>query len=345
MTVEINLFQCRDGDIVAEDIKNANGVKLVASGTTLNEYTLQKLRQFDIDNIKVIYPPEYARSIQYQREIFEQNYKENIKTIKNILKDLSVGKELDKEKILFASDEIYKSSFVNSHLLIQFLNEIKETDEYTYQHSINVAFYAMLIAQWGKLSEKEVKQCIQAGLLHDVGKSKIPNNVLNKPAKLTKSEFEIIKKHPVYGYHILNENRFDDIDIKRAVLFHHERIDGTGYPFGITADKIGTLAQIVAVADVYDAMTSNRVYKKKVTPFVAFEMFMTEGYSHFDPYIINQFISHMAAYLTGARVSLSNGERGKIVYIPPDNVLFPVICSNGVYISTKDSKIKIMEMI
>lgn len=346
MTIDIDIFECRGGDILACDIVNKDGVKLVSRGTTLNDYIIEKLKQFEINNVKVIYPPEYIKKNRYNYEKFEYGYKKSIQLVKDIVNDLSTGKTLNIDKVTSATELIYEHIHQNDIcMLLNFLDRIKVTDEYTYLHSINVAFYCMLLAKWVDLSEYEIKKAVQAGLLHDIGKSRIPTSILNKPAKLTNEEFEIIKKHPVYGYDILSESEFNDLDIKRAVLLHHERINSSGYPFGISGEKIGLLARIVSIADVYDAMTSNRVYKKKVTPFTTFEMFITEGYSGFDAYLTTEFINHMATYLIGSSVKLDNGENGKIVYIPPNNLLCPIVYSNGEYIDMEKSNIRIIEMI
>lgn len=346
MTIDIDIFECRSGDILACDIINRNGVKLVSSGTTLNNYIIEKLKQFEIKNIKVIYPPEYIKKNQYSYAKFEYSYKKSIQLVKEIITELATGDTLNVDKVTTASELVYDHIKTNDvSMLLNFLDKIKVTDEYTYLHSINVSFYCMLLAKWINLSEYEIKKAIQAGLLHDIGKSRIPAKILNKPAKLNKEEFEVIKKHPIYGYDILCESDFADMDIKRAVLLHHERINSTGYPFGVSGDKITLLARIVSISDVYDAMTSNRVYKKKVTPFTTFEMFITEGYSGFDAFLTTEFINHMATYLIGSSIKLDNGEEGKIVYIPPNNILYPIVYSNGEYIDMKKSNIKIAEMI
>jgi HD-GYP domain-containing protein (c-di-GMP phosphodiesterase class II) len=161
---------------------------------------------------------------------------------------------------------------------------------------------------------------------------------------LSDKEFDIIKRHPETGYQIL-KSVDEYISIAKYVLHHHERWDGTGYPAGLKGTEIPLQSRIIAVADAYEAMTSNRVYKKKATPFAAFEMFMTEGYTNFDTYITNKFISNMSTYLIGSEVLLSNGERGKIVYVPPESMLKPIIYSNGRYFSEDDDGINIEAMI
>jgi HD-GYP domain-containing protein (c-di-GMP phosphodiesterase class II) len=220
----------------------------------------------------------------------------------------------------------------DTHNIVKVLNEEKEFDEYTYTHSINVGIYSMLIGRWMKLGQDEIHNLMIAGLLHDVGKTKIPYNVLNKTGKLTDKEFELLKNHPEFGYDILLEQRALSEDICQAVLLHHERIDGSGYPYHIRGDEIGLYAKIVAIADVYDAITTNRVYKSKRTPFEAFKIFMTEEVKNLDPLIVHTFITNISTHYVGMKVLLNTGEVGKIVYIPPQSVSNPIVDLNHDYI-------------
>jgi putative nucleotidyltransferase with HDIG domain len=205
------------------------------------------------------------------------------------------------------------------------MSGVRSADEYTFIHSVNVAFYSMMLAKWLNLSAAEINDAILAGLLHDVGKMRIPGEILNKTAKLTADEFERMKKHTLYGYELVNNIKGLSEDIKNAVLLHHERMDGSGYPFGYQSNKLNRYTRIVAIADVFDAMTAERVYKRQSTPFEAFGMFQTEGTRIFDIGMLNTFMSRMPSYLTGIKVLLSNGEAGDIVFVPLQSVTNPII--------------------
>lgn len=144
-------------------------------------------------------------------------------------------------------------------------------DENLQRHSLNVAFTNGVIGQWLKLPEPVIKKLVCAGLVHDIGKTKIPEEILNAPRRLTEEEFEIIKAHPVYSYELLWDNV--DEDIRLAARHHHERLDGKGYPDQIAGDEISLLARITAISDVYDAMISQRSYKESMIPFDVLEKF------------------------------------------------------------------------
>ncbi|HEX3027276.1 MAG TPA: HD-GYP domain-containing protein [Clostridia bacterium] len=322
--VIIPIDECSEGDVLAADVLNNSGVKLVTSQTVLNIFIINKLADFGVDRISVFNPPLITKTREYSYKKFIGNYKESVLLVKDMIHELSAGKRIDYNNIVSVSDIIYSHVEENANI-INCLKQMRGSDEYTYSHSVNTSFYSMLISKWLGFSEDDIMKALQAGFLHDIGKSKIPLEILNKTGPLTGKEFSIIKKHPIYGYYILHENKHIDFDIKRAVLLHHERENRSGYPFRLSTDSIGSFARIVSVADVYDAITSDRVYKKKSTPFKAFEMFLTEGVRQFDSTVINAFISNLSTYLIGSEVLLSTGETGKIAYIPPTNVTAPII--------------------
>ncbi len=265
-------------------------------------------------------------------------YEEATTRIKKVLEDLVAGKPFHVEGVTDATNLIYEKMDDNE-LIVKFLHEVHRTDEYTYRHCVETAFYAMLIAKWLQMDEPEIKKAIQAGLLHDIGKTKIPSEILNKEGIITKNEYEVIKQHPMIGYEMLS--RFGqeiDSEVKNAVLHHHERNDRSGYPQRASREEINIYAKIIAVTDVFNAMTTDRVYKKRVSPFDAFEMYQTIGLSLFDFEVMNVFIKNIAPYFIGTKVSLSNGEFGEIVYIPPHDVTHPVVKIKSGYIDLSNKK-------
>ena len=181
-------------------------------------------------------------------------------------------------------------------IILTALDRIKKMDEYTFTHSVNTAFYAMFIAMWMELEEQDIINATQAGFLHDIGKIYIPDDILNKRGPLTNEEYEIIQRHPLYGYSLLNELSEFNLEVKRAVLFHHERIDASGYPLSATEDYVGLLPKIIAVADVYDAMTTNRVYKKGKTALEAIEFLSNQGRQELDNQVLFYFLNNIPVY-------------------------------------------------
>ena len=172
--------------------------------------------------------------------------------------------------------------FETSYELFDALQVLKQTDVSTMAHSMNVSIIARLIGVWAGLDTEKLDEISMAGLLHDIGKFKIPDEILLKPGKLTKEEFEVIKKHTVYGYEILNNFKILE-STKRAALLHHEKFDGSGYPFGYKSDKIDDISAIITISDVYDAMTSKRCYRDGMCPFDVIADFEYDGISKYHP--------------------------------------------------------------
>lgn len=339
----ISLLNCKPGDVLANDVVNDLGAAFILKNTTITQYIKEKLSEIGINEIWVYQRQEKSQtSPDSVLEDLKVQYSENVSLIKEVLTDLSAGKGFNKVEMSKIVSSI-STTAKNTRSIIGCLNDMRYFDDYTYRHSVNVAFYSMLIAVWMGMAEDEVKQVIQAGLLHDVGKMRVPNEVLNKKGPLTREEFEVIKKHPLYGYYMLEKITDMGQDVKESVLMHHERIDGSGYPSGRSGDSLSRSAKIVSVADVFDAITSDRIYKKRATPFEAFEIFKTTGLGSLDSDIINLFINNIAPYYTGLKVLLNSQNVGEIVYIPPHDVTSPVVMTNGDYLDlsrTKEIKIE-----
>lgn len=335
------IFDCYPGEILAEDIFNDRDVLLVVKNTVINEFIKGKLVEHGIRKVQVYDQEEVYRP---ESEVRENDYNYLVTTAKYILHKLSTDTlEYDEIETVTASILKYIKEPFN---VTQYLNQVRDNNEYTYQHSINVAFYAMLTAKWLKLSGEKTKNVIQAALLHDVGKIKTPSEILNKSGSLTKEEYEIIKKHPEDGYEMLKDQPNIHKCIPEAILQHHERYDGSGYPYQLKGDQISLFAKIISICDVYDAMTQNRVYKEKVSPFDSFKMFLSMGLSCFDIHILNVFITNISSYYIGTWARLNNGIEGQIVYVPPQNILYPVVRVGSEYLDLyKNTDLKIVEII
>lgn len=343
--IYIPTSSCKSGDVIAFDVITNHGATLIIKNTTLNNYIIKKLIKFKIEGLWIYETKITGKLGEYDSmERLEVNYKGSIAALKKSLINMLKGEEVNLDIINSVSKTIYAEVQEDINI-IKCLNSIKDADEYTYSHSINVAFYSMLICKWLGLSETEILRVIEAALLHDIGKIKIESTVLNKKGKLTPDEFETIKKHTVYGYEILKSLKNISKDERLAVLMHHEKEDGSGYPFGAKGDKINRFAKIISIADVYDAITSDRVYKKRNTPFEAFQFFQISGIRYFDLIIMKEFLSHISALYIGFKVRLSSGDIGQIVYIPPFNITEPIVQVNSNYIDlSKNSDIKILSI-
>jgi putative nucleotidyltransferase with HDIG domain len=209
------------------------------------------------------------------------------------------------------TDDLLKAIEDNDAVAVD-IGALQVSDEYTFKHSVDVATMAMIVARKYGLNDNQVYQIGIAGLLHDIGKSKIPNEILNKAGKLTDDEFTIIKMHSTYGYHILEPKKDISQEVKLGVLQHHEKMNGKGYPMQVTGEKIHLFSRIISVADIYDALVTERPYKKPFSPRAAVEMIMSMT-EELDIKVMKCFMESVILYPVGSDVMLSTGEMARVV--------------------------------
>ncbi len=345
MKRKIHISECTCEHVVAEDIFNDYDKFLLPRGTAINRYLIQRLAELGIEYI-------WVTKIKRDDSIMEKNFyvfKEKFETIaenmERFVTGLVRGQRLDFELVQRMTKDILYSQH-EPRDIIKWLLRIKSIDIQTYQHSINVSFYSMLLAGWLNLARKDILIATQAGLLHDLGKAKVPNDLLNKKGKLTEEEMEEVKRHTIYGYDLVKDNSNIRDSIKDVMLKHHEREDGSGYPLGLRGEQLDMYTKIVAVADVYDAMVSDRPYKKALTPFDAFEEFIVLCRGRLDTYVIDTLVYNLSRYYTGGGVMLSNGKAGNIVYVPPHCVWKPIIDTGAEFLDlSREEDIYIANMV
>jgi putative nucleotidyltransferase with HDIG domain len=205
------------------------------------------------------------------------------------------------------------------------LFKLRGFDEYTYTHCINVSILGVLLGKHLGMDKPTLLRLGLAGMYHDVGKAKIPESILNKPGKLSESEFNVMKSHPLDGFRIMSAQQGMDADILRAVVEHHERHDGSGYPRGLKGEAIGLFSRVISVVDVYDALTSRRVYKEPLAPSKALGMMYQWRDRDFPPHTIENFIRCVGVFPLGSFVRLSNGEYGIVASSNPQNATRPEV--------------------
>ncbi|RFU65478.1 HD-GYP domain-containing protein [Peribacillus glennii] len=216
--------------------------------------------------------------------------------------------------------------------------EIQLKDEYTYNHNISVGIIATLTGKWMGLQGAELQRLTLAATLHDVGKMKISDDILHKPGKFTAGEFEEMKKHTIYGYELLKQVPGEPVSIALTALQHHERENGEGYPFGLKGHDMHLFSKIVAVADVFHAMSSDRVYHDAIPFYQVISQMNKDVFGKFDPNVLLVFMNRMMGALVGKKVLLTNSEYGEIILINPYQPLQSLIKTERGIIDLKVEK-------
>ena len=366
MTLSVDKLKA--GMVVAEPIVTKRGQTISKAGEKLTNQLIAKLTFYKIESVtvedmepepapepevKVEAPKPKKKESQVSDQItysqrlkaspkfqkFQTDYALNIEYLKENFDAIIAGGGAEcSDMMLENCESLFKSK--TSLELLDMLANMKNLEDPTYSHSLNVALIARSLGKWLKFSREDLNVLTLAGLLHDIGKTQIPEEILNKPGKLTDEEYEIMKTHPLAGKKILNNKKFDS-RILAATLQHHERSDGSGYPRGLMEDEIDDFASIIAIADVYDAMTSARAHREPLCSFQVIHEFENEGLNKYHARFVLTFLEHIATSHNNSRIMLNNAKTGRVVYINKSDLSRPVIqMDNGDIINLADSAYK-----
>ena len=347
------------GMILASDVYNYQDQLILPAGITLTEKAIKKLSFYSIFFVRVEDPEMPDIPVQKTEESYSQRvrHSDEFKRYKEAFEhNVGLMKVLMTEFLEEEPTEEAVNAVVNNAIqmledkqadsnVFDMLHNMREYDDITYAHSLNVALICNVLAKWLGMTEKEQKLAFTCGILHDIGKLMVPEEVVQKQGKLTKEEYDQMKMHPIEGY---NHIRNLDIEehIKKTILMHHERYDGSGYPIGIKGDEIDKYARICAIADVYEATTSARKYRGASSPFQVVEIFEKEGLQKYDTHMIMTFLEKIVDNYMLNRVRLSNGEVGEIIYINKNNLSRPIIKCRDEFIDlSKRKDVEIQELI
>jgi|LSQX01.1.fsa_nt_gb HD-GYP domain-containing protein (c-di-GMP phosphodiesterase class II) len=313
----IPLWALRPGMKVARRVYDSKGFLLLNVGVTLEREYIQSLKRIGIRAIYVEDP--LIPDVDIEDVILEETRQKALKLVRDMMSTIKEASEQNPTKFInfnreFSKvlDDIISQLLVNRNLTVN-LADIRSTDDYTFAHSVNVAVLSLITAISMGLSKRDLINLGLGSFLHDLGKTLLPLSILNKAGSLTREEMLEMMKHPSNGYEMVRKQLFINGATAAIVQQHHERINGSGYPQGLTGDEIELYPKICAVADVYDALVSDRPYRPAYPPHKALELLEVEN-EGFDLTVLQHFYQHIAAYPIGTVVALNDGRVGVVVH-------------------------------
>lgn len=343
-------YQLVPGMAVAENIYNFNNQLVLSKGTILTDDIITRLEFYSIISIYVedeLHPisevsdpasydaseGSYSKRLQAspQFQEFKVKYECQVADFHNTLTNvIEKNIPLNTNELMTSISSLLTESSKHASLF-DMLHNMREYSDSTYSHCINVALICNAFSKWMNFSEQDAYTVTLCGLMHDIGKLAVPLNILNKPAKLTDEEYNVIKQHPINGYRVLLSHHLDT-PICTTALLHHEKCDGSGYPYGLLGHRLDRFTKMVTIADIYDAMTSARVYRGPLCPFKVVELIEEEGYQKYDPDYLLTFLSHIVNTYISYRVRLNNGQEGEVIYINKNKLGRPTLKCGNEYI-------------
>ncbi|MFX4261452.1 HD-GYP domain-containing protein [Pelotomaculum propionicicum] len=332
----ISTTRLKPGMKVERTVYGPRGEILVSSGSILTPPFINKLAEYEVPFVYINdgkqqgtfkrYKSPAARlpKIEGKDLIAKETRGAAIKQVKNILLETKEsGRLVIDPQSVYSTVNQFTGEIMSSRDLMFNLVDLRQQDDYTFAHSVNVCVLAMMTGITLGYDSKKLATLGVGALLHDLGKVKIPDEILNKPGRLTREEFSIIKMHTVYGYELIRDSK--SMDSLHAIMAyqHHESCDGSGYPAGIKTEKFHDFSQIISIVDKFDALTADRVYRKPFAPCEAYEMCAASGNYLFKDYIVRAFLNNIAAYPTGSIVELNSGYIGVVIDTPKGFSMFP----------------------
>lgn len=333
----------RTGFIIGEDIFVNTSYPILRKGTVVSPEHVDVLRVFGVKKVKIherpvvkkeevyaidnknsVNPDEILSGIPMSQADLQAKYIEAVQNYKKEFIGWRAGKRLDVAEVRSIVIPLLEI-FAEQKGVLTILNDMSDPKAYAYHHSIAVGILASAICSQMGYPKGQALQLGLAGVLADCGMAKIDTAITEKAAFLTKNEFNEVKKHTVYSYQMIKGTPLLRQEMKLAILQHHERLDGSGYPRGDKMEQVSVFSQVLAVADVFHAMTSERIHRSKESPFKVIEMIKEEEFGKFDVKVIQALLDLVVNLSVGTRVELTNGEIGEVVFVHRGAGLRPMI--------------------
>jgi len=326
----VRLDKAQTGAVVARAIHTLDGVFLLSAGTVLTPEHKEKLQNYGITEIYI--EDTISEGIEIPELIREEVMTEVKSQVKKMMTSPSIKVSVDVKKVGEIVERLIANILENDRIVAS-LCDVRSIDEYTFSHSVNVSVISIVTGIGVGMKEDTLRDLGIGALLRDLGKVMVDDTILRKPTNLTSIEYDEVKKHTYYGYEILQKSENISREACDIALSHHERLDGSGYPRRLKSSDIQIFARIAAIADVYDALTTDKVYRRKMMPHDVLDYMLSLGGKHFDKSLLDAFVRHIAYYPVGTAVILNSGEKGLVSeynpYFPNRPVVRVVIDESG----------------
>lgn len=321
MLKKIPVAQLKEGMTLGMPVTSPLGEKILESGTEVTHDVMAAIRRSRVHEVTISVSNEDLTQVKSKTKEMVMDGIE--KTVNRMVFTMQEDVEQMVNRLIHV---VMKSPKRKEYL--EMMEEIKEYSEMVFSHSINVALISYMLADWMNFPENEKEEILLAGIVHDIGKIKIPLEILDAKRKLTRGEFEKIKKHSILGSQILKSANFDE-EIRLTALNHHERYNGKGYPMGLSGGRITKYGRVIGIADSFEAMTAKRAYREPMSPFQVTEIMMANGGANYDPTYLNTFLYNILNRYVGKEVLLTNGKQAEISSINRTSLSKPTIKLDG----------------
>ncbi len=357
----ISIQQIKQGMITADDVLSPSGHLIIPKNTPLNNRLISRLKLYNVKSVCVIITDDVAEELtaaaEKDKPLNPEKTTAEFKNFNRTYQDMAYDLEKAFEQVINKPDEEFDAGSVvdpilalastvkNTMHLMNTLQLLREYDDTVYIHSLSVALIAHTIAVQQNMPEEKIRSLMLACAFHDIGKLQIPTEIITKPGKLTDEEYAIVKTHPRKSYDLLTRAHFPQ-DICTAALLHHERCDGSGYPSGFKGERLPLFAKIISIADVYDAMTARRTYRKEICSFDVIAEFEDKGYQKYETTLLLPFLTSIAQSHINNQVRLSNSLIGTIVMLNQHKLSKPMVNVDGNFLDlSKEKNVRIVEML
>lgn len=307
---KLNINLISEGTVLAKPVYGSDNLMLLNKGTVLN---MAYIRRLKILGFTALYIEDgLIDDVEMDELINDSTHNRAIECLKKTSQDIGKNMTIQVGVIRDTVTDIIDQVLDNKQMM-GCLSDVCSYDDYTFNHSVNVTVLSVMLGICLNYSRERLYDLGMGVLLHDVGKIDVPSQIVTKPGQLTPQEYEMVKQHTVLGFEKLRKNNDIKITSAHVAFQHHERYDGTGYPRGMAGQEIHEFARIAAIADVFDAMGSDRCYRKKIPLTEVCQYLQSMSGKQFDPDILEKFIEKIALYPQGTLVTLSDGRSGLVV--------------------------------